>query len=77
MQGLHDLRIRIRNYHPTIPQNQLPEFWEEWNSLAPKMFEPVKQMKVLRNFVITFPHPLCSIDLDVGESNCVFRHPAK
>jgi hypothetical protein len=77
MQGLHDLRIRIRNYHPTIPQNQLPEFWEQWNSLAPKMFEPVKQMKVLRNFVITFPHPLCSIDLDVGESKCVFRHPAK
>lgn len=82
LDGLHRLSIRIRNTHLLSNYDNSNEAfyrkgWDAWNENAQKMFEPVKQVKVLKSFVITLPHNNCSKDFDVGDSNCVFRHPLR
>jgi hypothetical protein len=73
MTGLRRLHIKLY-FYLDLWQECYGEFWEQ-NSK--EILLPIKKVTAPRDFVIILPNWRCSTDVDIGESNCVFRLPER
>lgn len=48
-----------------------------WKDKGDKLLEVVKNITAPRDFVVTLPDRRCSLDVDIGQSNCVLRLPGE
>lgn len=52
------------------------DYYEDlWKERGAELLEPIKKITAPTTFIVTLPDHRCSLDIDVGESKCVFKLP--
>ena len=69
MTGLRSLRIDMTAPYPDI------FYSERWLEHEVQMFQPVKNITAPNSFVVVMPDRVCSTNLEVGNSRCIFQVP--